>query len=310
MVTVISDVELRQLQALVAVAEEGTFGRAAERLGFSQSAVSQQVAALERHMGTPAFLRPGGPRPVSLTPAGEVMLSVAESVVERLRMADVELAELGSVDSGKVSVGSFQSVTVALLPPTLVRMRRERPSVRVEPIEIDEDDDLRRALRAAEIDLAFILGRPEPWMDGVEVLVDPLVLVTPRAWEFPAVVKADQLNGLSMVGESTGHCSVVDDAVATIGAEPHVVFRTGDNGAIQALVRAGMGAAVMPLLAVELSDREVVLHETEPPLAPRIISLVSRASEPRSRAAQAFVDAVLLEAEHLSRQRRTLNALR
>ena len=82
-----SALELRHLQALLAVTDEGTFSRAAGRLGYTQSAVSQQISALERMVGAPVFDRPGGPRPVELTEAGRVLVDHARGVLNRLGLA-------------------------------------------------------------------------------------------------------------------------------------------------------------------------------------------------------------------------------
>src|SRR5262245_26748986 len=86
------ELELKHLVALQAVATERSFGRAAERLGYTQSAISQQIAALERVVGEPVFDRPGGPRPVELTPCGQVILDHAEQVFRRLGQAEEEVA--------------------------------------------------------------------------------------------------------------------------------------------------------------------------------------------------------------------------
>ena len=83
--------EVRHLLALAAVTETGTFSRAAEELGYTQSAVSQQIGALERIVGTPVFERPGGPRPVRLTPAGEILLTHARAVLARVSSASADL---------------------------------------------------------------------------------------------------------------------------------------------------------------------------------------------------------------------------
>src|SRR5437763_8076997 len=93
-------VELRHLAALEAVAAEGSFGRAAERLGYTQSAVSQQIATLERIVGERLIERPGGPRPVSLTEAGELLLGHAESIVARLQAAQADLHALQTGELG------------------------------------------------------------------------------------------------------------------------------------------------------------------------------------------------------------------
>src|SRR5579862_3822598 len=87
-------VELRHLAALQALAQTGSFGRAAEQLGYTQSAVSQQIATLERHVGSKLVERPGGPRAISLTEAGELLLRHADSIVARLQAAQADLAAL------------------------------------------------------------------------------------------------------------------------------------------------------------------------------------------------------------------------
>ncbi len=90
-------VEIRHLAALRAVAETGSFGRAAERLGYTQSAVSQQIATLEKAVGTRLVERPGGPRPISITEAGNVLLRHADGIVARLRAAQADLAALADI---------------------------------------------------------------------------------------------------------------------------------------------------------------------------------------------------------------------
>src|SRR5690348_13782016 len=100
--------ELRHLAALKAVADEGTFGRAAARLGYTQSAISQQIAALEKIVGQRLIDRPGGPRPVSLTQAGHVLLRHVDGISARLRAAQADLAALGSGDAGPLRIGTYQ----------------------------------------------------------------------------------------------------------------------------------------------------------------------------------------------------------
>src|SRR3954447_7272095 len=111
--------DLRMLVALRAVAEHRSFGRAADRLGFTQSAISQQIAALERVVGEPVFDRPGGPRPVELTPAGQVLLDHAEAVFRQLHQAEEEVTRLRAGDGGRLVVGTFQSVSVKVLPEVI-----------------------------------------------------------------------------------------------------------------------------------------------------------------------------------------------
>src|ERR671927_1471559 len=103
-------IELRHLTALEAVGREGSFGRAAKSLGYTQSAVSQQIAALERIVGARLVERPGGPRTVSLTDAGELLLRHAEALVARLAAARADIAALSAGEVGRLRVGTYQSV--------------------------------------------------------------------------------------------------------------------------------------------------------------------------------------------------------
>ena len=268
------EIDLRHLLALIAVEHEGSFGRAGERLGFSQSAISQQIAALERVVGRSMFDRPKGPRKITLTDAGKVMLNHAEAIVEQLRNADAELLKLDSREAGTVSV--------ALLPPTLVRIRRDRPSVVVVPSEIDDDEEMRRLLAAGDLDMAFLVGDADGRFDVIHVLTDPFCLIAPRSMDFGPTVNADLLRGMAMVGELPSSCQThVEQGLIALGVDPEFVFRSGDNGAIQSMVRAGMGVAVVPSLAVELSDGDVQMHEIDPPVPPRVISIATRAGEAR-----------------------------
>src|SRR6266540_12457 len=104
-------VELRHLAALEALADEGSFGRAAAALGYTQSAVSQQIAALERAVGVRLVERPGGPRPVTLTEAGRLLLRHANAIVARMQAAAADLAAFSEGAAGTLRIGTYQSVS-------------------------------------------------------------------------------------------------------------------------------------------------------------------------------------------------------
>src|SRR5437667_12808377 len=122
-------VEVRHLAALQALAAERSFGRAARRLGYTQSAVSQQIATLERIVGGRLVGRPGGPRPVSLTEAGELLLRHAEAIVARLAAAQADLGALAEGEGGVLRVGIYQSVGQRILPELMRRYAAAWPRV-------------------------------------------------------------------------------------------------------------------------------------------------------------------------------------
>ena len=149
-------VEVRHLAALRAVAEEGTFGAAALRLGYAQSAISQQIAALERHVGHRLFDRPGGSRPVTLTRAGELLLGHAESIMTRFSAARIDLDSLDDEDvGGPIRVGAYQSVAAAILPLILQELGAEPGEVEFALTESNDDRELLELLERGELDVAF-----------------------------------------------------------------------------------------------------------------------------------------------------------
>src|SRR5256712_7197380 len=122
-------VELRHFLALEAVAREGSFGKAATALGYTQSAVSQQIATLERIVGHRLIDRPGGPKPVSLTEAGQLLLIHAEAIAARVAAAQADLTALSDGQAGTLRVGVFQSVGQRILPELMRRYLQTWPKV-------------------------------------------------------------------------------------------------------------------------------------------------------------------------------------
>src|SRR5471032_2474203 len=149
-------VELRHLAALEAVASEGSFGRAAQKLGYTQSAISQQIAMLERLVGERLIDRPGGPRAVSLTEAGQVLLRHAASILARLAAAQADLAALSAGEAGSLRVGTIQSVGAKILPEVMRRFTSAWPKVEIELVESHSDDELAGFVERGDLDLAFV----------------------------------------------------------------------------------------------------------------------------------------------------------
>lgn len=290
------NVDLRHLRALRAVAEEGSFVGAADLLGFSQAAISQQIAGLEKAVGTPVFDRPGGPRPVTLTPAGRLLLLHADAIVDRLAGAEQELADLVSGTAGRLVVGTYQSVSVQLLPELVREMRTDMPDIDIHLVERADNDQLIEDLLAGLLDVTFLTG---PYVDSrlevIELGIDPFVVVLAADSDLARAnrgkaLPTSALVGLPMVGQHDCDCQqAIDDGLRTTGIRPHYVFRSNDNGAMQGMIRAGMGPGVMPLLAVDTNDPGVVVKQLDPPLDPRTILIALRKGATALPAAGKFV---------------------
>ncbi|MBM7783932.1 LysR family transcriptional regulator [Tenggerimyces flavus] len=266
------DVELRHLVAMVAIAEEGSFGRAAARLGYTQSTVSQQITALERAVGGLVFDRPGGPKPVRLTPLGAVVLAQGRELLAKADALAEAVARFKAGD-GRIDIGTFQSVSNVILPSIISRLREEHPSCEIRLSEVPEGDP-----ELGELDLLFYDGPLDGDLERLKLLDDPYLLVA-RPGDFPdGAVRLKQLDGRPMVGcHHTCDQRWMEPALAVAGAQPRIVFRSPGNETILSMVRAGLGWAVLPRLALRgsdaWSDDRLRIHELRPSLPAREISL-------------------------------------
>jgi DNA-binding transcriptional LysR family regulator len=290
-------VELRHFAALQALASEGSFGRAAERLGYTQSAVSQQIATLERIVGEKLVERPGGPRPISLTEAGELLLRHADSIVARLQAAQADLHALRAGEVGTLRVGTFQPAGARLLPAVMQRFTSAWPEIDVVLGELD-DDDVELAIERGELDVGFVvLPVGDAPLETSELVHDPYVLVVAAGSPFataPDVPTLAEIGSEPLVGFKA-HRSLepVEAALRGAGVEPRYAFRTNDNGTVQGVVAAGIGNAIAPRLTVDTSDPRVVVRELGDEVPPRVIAIAQHRDRYHSPASRAFVEAAL-----------------
>jgi molybdate transport repressor ModE-like protein len=291
-------VELRHFAALQAVASEGSFGRAAERLGYTQSAISQQIQTLERIVGEKLVERPGGPRPVSLTEAGRLLLRHADSIVARLQAAQADLHALRSGEAGVLRVGTFQSVGARLLPEIMRRFREQWPQIEVTLEERDSDAELAELVEKGELDVAFVLPPfGDAPLETIELLRDPYVLVVEKSSPLRTLKGTPTLAQIAdepLIGfRACRSLEPFESALRRIGIEPTFAFRTDDNGTVQGLVAAGIGNAVMPRLTVDASDARITVIELGNRVPPRMIHIARHRDRYHSPAARAFVETSL-----------------
>jgi len=301
------DLELKHLVALDAVASEGTFGRAAERLGYTQSAVSQQIAALERILGDKVFDRPGGPRPVVLTPLGAELLERGRELLARVDSMSLELDLFRTGSVGKLAIGTFQSVSAMLLPKIVARMRETFPTLELQVVESDVEEDLEASLACGEIEVSFLVGKEFPDIESVHLLDDPFVLIARPDQFAPGPVRIEQFADEPMIGQHQNSCQILNEAgLRSVGLDPNYVYRTNDNGTVAAMVRAGMGVAVMPFLCVEPEDPRIAIHPIEPAIPERSICVAWRRNRTLSPAAERFIQLTIESSRELTGQLRAI----
>jgi DNA-binding transcriptional LysR family regulator len=283
---------LRHLAALEAVARTGSFGRAARELGYTQSAVSQQIAQLERIVGQRLFDRPGGPRRVETTEAGVLLLGHADAIVARLDAARADMAALGEGAAGTLRVGIYQSVGARLLPALVRRFRAQWPRVGVRVREESAAADLLRLLEHGELDLTFAdLPLREGPFEWAELLQDPYVLLVSARSELALLDSAPSLRDvarLPLIGRRT--TDEPERFLAGRVPELNVIFRTDDNGTLAALVAEDLGVSIEPRLVVDPRNRDVKMLPFGSRIPPRTLVLAWHRDRYRSQAAQAFVE--------------------
>jgi molybdate transport repressor ModE-like protein len=258
--------DVRRMRVLREVAGRGTIAAAARALSFTPSAVSQQLAALEREAGVPLLDRHGGR--VRLTEAGRRLVARTESILAELEAASAELSAAAADVTGDIHVAAFPSAERALLAPAIATLLDRHPDVRVRTTELEPEASL-PALRLGDVDLIVShedVSRPVPpdaRLERVDLLEDPLRVVLPPG--HPAdrdpIVLAD-LAGASWVATPPGTAcrAMLEHACRAAGFVPDVPFHANDFGVLAAFVAAGLGVAMVPELALDAFGPDVAIR--------------------------------------------------
>ena len=249
-------IEIRHLAALEAVAVTGSFARAARQLGYTQSAVSVQIATLERAAGVRLLERPGGRRPVVPTDAGERILRHAVRLTAQLQAAEADLTALAEGTAGTLRVGTFQSVSIRVLPDAVRRLMEVRPGVEVRLQEAPYEDELLALVERGEPRL-HVRARParRARSSTSSCCAIRYVLLTQAGTALAQRESAPtlaEIGRLPLVAYSRSTYGI-EALLRSRGIEPHVVFRSDESGAVQRMVAAGIGSALIPRLAIDSS---------------------------------------------------------
>jgi molybdate transport repressor ModE-like protein len=269
--------DVRRMRVLREVAARGSFSAAAEALSFTQSAVSQHVAALEREAGTQLVERRRGG--VRLTEAGRVLVGHADAILARIECAEEDLAALAGLRGGRLRLMSFQSGGATLAPRAVAAFHERHPQVELSMLEAEPDEAGER-LKSGEVDLALVYdhestpGLLTPELSLTHLLDDRYDAILPAGHELAgrARLKLTDLAGEQWVA-STSLCGcrqITETVCREAGFEPRVAFEADDTMAAQALVAAGVGVVLLPQLALTTLHPGVVARRLVEPPARRI----------------------------------------
>jgi DNA-binding transcriptional LysR family regulator len=295
--------DVRRLLVLREVARHGSFSAAARALSYSQSAVSQQIATLEREAGVRLVERLG--RTVRLTDAAHALVRRTEAIVAELAAADAELRALAEGHGGRVRMSTFASAAASLVPAALTRFRAEYPEVELALSLVESPTHALGGVRAGEVDLALLVEPLDPPTHGRagirlhRLLHDPMLAVLPAAHQLARHQRANQpelaltdLAGEPWVLGGGADCpdrDLILRACRAAGFEPAVAvqFPTDDYNAVQGMVAAGAGVTVLPQLALAVPRPDIVTRPLSGGLARRVVAATGETVPP---AVQAVVD--------------------
>jgi DNA-binding transcriptional LysR family regulator len=303
--------DLRRLRLLRELSERGTIAAVADALQFTPSAVSQQLAILEREAGVPLLERAG--RGVRLTDPALLLVEHADALLERAARAEADLAAAAGAVTGRARIAGFQSVVLRLALPAIEALARDAPRLRCELVEAEPEQAL-PALALGDLDL--VLGdewqhaprRLAPGLDRHELIEDPVHLVLPV--RHPVARRhrdAVPLAELASAAWVTGHAGMGWDEMTVRtcrehgGFDPDVRHRTNDANASLALVARGLAVALLPRFALPVRPRGTALRAIAGTRAARAIFAVTRATDAARPSTRAVLDAVRAAAAALPR---------
>jgi len=290
------DFRTDRLRAFVAVARQRGFTRGARALGRSQSSVSQAVSLLEDELGEPLLVRDG--RSVRVTAAGALLLVRAERAFAELEAAEAEIAALRGLESGRLTLGTSDTLAIYLLPPVFACFRERHPGVELKLVN-RPSPALAEQVAARQVDLAVAsLPLPKSLTDPLRVEVlseqrDVLICRPDHALASRDRVSLASLadHPLLLLDRSTGTRAVLDARFAKLGVEPNIVMEMSSVEVLKRLVELGFGASIVPAMAAqrEVANGSLMQIEIRGLGRARQVGILTPTAGPLSPAASAFV---------------------
>lgn len=286
-------IDARRLAVLREVARHGSFNRAAGELRLTPSAVSQQISALERSLGSAVVRR--STRGVELTEAGAVLVAAGDAIAAELSYAEHEIGRLAHARKDHLTVATFTSGGQRLLPAALTRFAAERPGVELTVLENDPEDSLPLVRAgAADLALAYHFDGPPPVRRGdrsgltwTALLDDPMWIVLPvghplagrESLAFAELAGERWVNGCLSMGDILDHYAALNGfTIRTACSGTDYVFA-------QSLIRAGVGIGLVPQVALTADQGGLVTVPLTPPGPSRFVGIVTPRRGPSPLAA-------------------------
>jgi DNA-binding transcriptional LysR family regulator len=300
-------IDTRRLRVLCEVARHGSFSAAAASLGYTQPAVSRQIATLEAEVG--AVLVRRVPQGAVLSDAGRLLVERGEAILARLNDVEDELKALAGLEGGRLRLASFASAAATIVPVAIAKFRERHPAVELQIVMADPIDSLPR-LRAGELDMAIshdslgsaadedgrltVAADESGRVELVHLFDDPMYVVMPPGHPMAGVAPLDLSRfatepWMLATTHSCPDSRLFIRACHDAGFEPRIAFQNDDYAAILGFVAAGVGVALIPDMVARSAREDVVVRALDPSPPPRPILAVLPAGY-RSPAVAAMLD--------------------
>jgi DNA-binding transcriptional LysR family regulator len=249
--------KLAQLRALVAIADCGNFSEAAMELDLSQSTVSHAIANLEDELGIVLLQR--GRHGAKLTPVGERITAHARGVLELIDSIATEADRSKGLQGGTIRIASFRSVATHVIPGAIARLHQRYPNVAVQLIEMDEVHQLQQALHKGEADIAVAEVIHGDEFESIHIFDDEYVALLPPSYSLcDASLSLNDLRQYPIIGSSHSSCGVrIKKHLASFEQPLVMAYRIRHDSSMVAMVRQGLGVAILPRLAAEPVPNDV-----------------------------------------------------
>ncbi|HAV63411.1 MAG TPA: hypothetical protein DCY13_13725 [Verrucomicrobiales bacterium] len=282
--------DLYQLEYFVEVARQGSFTKAAAKVGIVQPALSQQIKRLEEEFGTPLVVRDR--RQARLTPAGETLLEHARQLLAMAQHTRESIVGLAELKHGRLTIAAIPAVSAFHLPAHINRFRRRHSGIELVILE-ESSSGVAELVANGTAELGFLqLPEPDQRLEGTALLSEPHLVLVHQRHRLAALksVPLRQLAGEPFIQYRGKVRDSVLQACRQSGFDPKIACATGELATVHALTQAGLGIAILPRMAIPRGLKGVRAVPLTRPGLWRELGIVRRHGAPASMAAQAFLE--------------------
>lgn len=279
---------MNRYQAVVKIVDTGGFTKAAEELGYTQSAVSQMVQSLENELGTVLFTR--SKKGISLTPDGEELLPYIKNIYHAYRELLEKQREMRGLEKGIIRIGTFASVSCHWLPGLMKEFKEKYPTVHFELYQGDYNT-VEELIREGSVDFGFINPEAVPDMKTIPLKEDPMLAVLPPGHPLASggKVSLQALAEEPFILLEEGRISEPLDFFRKHGLTPNIQYRVHDDYTIMSMVEKELGVAILPELILNRLNYKIAIKEIEPGLS-RTIAVAFKEKKTLPIASRYFIE--------------------